>query len=133
MTGFTIERDEASAPFFDAAAQGTLLIRRCPTCGTLHPPQQRRCADSEVLEWVPASGSALLVSWAVDHVPPLDPVLASSAGAVSVFGWVELDERPWMQVAIVDSDPAALHEGAGLHVRFVRPGDGETIPVFALG
>lgn len=131
MTGFRVERDEASAAFFDAAMAGTLLIRRCGTCATLYPPHQRRCHDSEELEWVEASGAAAVVSWAVDHVPPPDRVFAAAGGATSVFGWVELDEGPWMQVAIVDADPEHLHEGTRLQVRFVRPGDGEAIPVFA--
>lgn len=131
MTGFRVVRDEASAAFYDAAAAGTLLIRRCRTCGTLHPPQQRRCSDSEDLEWVEASGTAAVVSWAVDHVPPPDPVFAAGDGFTSIFGWVELDEGPWMQVAIVDADPETLRAGTRLHVRFVRPGDGEAIPVFA--
>jgi uncharacterized OB-fold protein len=130
VTGFRAVRDEASAVFYDAAAAGTLLIRRCPTCGTRYPPQQRRCHDSETLEWVEASGVAAVVSWAVDHVPPPDPVFAAVDGTSLIFGWVELDEGPWMQVAIVDADPATLHEGTSLRVRFVRPGGGEAIPIF---
>jgi len=131
MTDFRVARDEASAPFYDAAAAGTLLIRRCASCGTLYPPHQRRCPDSEALEWVEASGGAVVVSWAVDHVPPPDPVFATAGRTTSIFGWVELDEGPWMQVAIVDADPETLRAGTRLQVRFVRPGDGEAIPVFA--
>ncbi len=51
MDDFRIERDDASAPFFDAAREGRLLIRRCVSCGRLHPPSQQRCGDSDELEW----------------------------------------------------------------------------------
>ena len=40
MTEFHIERDDASAPFFDAARDGRLVIRRCAGCGHLFPPHQ---------------------------------------------------------------------------------------------
>lgn len=130
MSAFRVERDEASGLFFEAAASGQLLIRRCPACGTAHPPQTRRCVDSNELEWVAASGKAVLITWAVDHVAPLDPLLASPAGDSSVFGIVELEEGPWWQVPIVGVDASALHEGIAMQVTFVRPGLGETIPAF---
>lgn len=130
MSGFRLERDDASGPFFDAARRGTLAIRRCPVCGTLYPPQQRRCGDSDELEWVDASGNALLITWAVEHAPPLDASLASPPGTTSTFGMVELEEGPWMTVPIVDHDPAVLAEGLAMRVRFVAPGDGEPLAAF---
>jgi hypothetical protein len=130
VSGFSIERDDASAEFFDAAAAGRLLIRRCPVCSRALAPQALRCADSDVLEWVEASGDAALVTWAVDHVAPLAPVLASPDGATSVFGYVELEEGPWLQVPLVGADPGALAAGIALRVQFVRPGDGEVLPAF---
>ena len=66
MDDFRIERDDASAPFFDAAREGRLLIKRCGACGRLHPPSQERCGDSDELEWQDASGAATLITWAVD-------------------------------------------------------------------
>jgi uncharacterized OB-fold protein len=130
MTGFRVERDEVSAPFFDAAANGVLLIRHCPVCGTAYPPYQRRCADGRELEWMPASGRAVLVTWATEHAPPLDPVLAGADGATSTFGLVELDEGPWLQVPLIDVEIESLAEGVTMQVQFVRPDGGEAIPVF---
>jgi uncharacterized OB-fold protein len=130
VTGFRVERDDASAAFFDAAATGVLLLRRCPVCGETFTSSRPRCAHTDDLEWVPAAGTGALVTWAVDHAPPLDPVLAAPDGLTSVFGIVELDEGPWIQVAIVGTDPAGLREGTPMRVEFVRPGEGETIPVF---
>jgi uncharacterized OB-fold protein len=127
---FAIARDDASAPFFDAAAEGTLLLRRCPTCGQWSAPHHARCADGSALEWAPAAGTATLVSWAVDPLPAVDEQLATPSGG-TCLGLVELAEGPWMHVAIVGVDPAVLHEGDALAVRFVRPGGGEPAPAFA--
>jgi uncharacterized OB-fold protein len=130
MRGFSVTRDEASAPFYDGTASDRLLIRRCPQCGTFHPPQARRCVDSDELEWAQALGTGVLISWAVDHGPPLDAVLAAADGRTSAYGIVELDEGPWMQVPLVGVDPDSLSEGMAMRVTFVRPGDGEAIPAF---
>jgi uncharacterized OB-fold protein len=130
MTELRIERDEASAPFFDAALAGDLLIRRCPVCGRLYPPQQRRCADSDELEWAPTTGAATLVTWAVDHAPPVSSELASAGGDGSVIGVVELAEGPWMNAALPGVDPADLREEMALQVQFLRLGGGEPVPVF---
>jgi uncharacterized protein len=131
MSGFSVRRDQESAPFFDAAAEHRLLIKQCPVCSRMHPPQARRCDDSDHLDWVEASGNAVLVTWAIDHSPALDPVLESPDSVHTVFGIVELAEGPWLQVPIVDSDPSFLAEGIPMTVRFARPGGGEQIPVFA--
>jgi uncharacterized OB-fold protein len=132
MDRFSVERDEASAPFFDAAATGRLFIRRCATCGRHYPPHQSHCVDGDELGWVAAAGQATLVTWAVDHGSALDPVLAAPDGESSVFGTVELAEGPWLSVAIVDADPAALEAGMAMRLCFVTPGDGETVPAFAV-
>ena len=130
MTEFRVERDEASAEFFDAAARGTLLIRRCPVCGTQWAPARTRCPAGHALEWTEASGRAVLVTWAVEHEAPLDPALATPSGDTSAFGYVELDEGPWLQVPIVGVDPASLRAGISMQVCFIRPGDGEALPAF---
>ena len=131
MSAFSIARDDESAPFFDAAARGDLVIHRCRSCGRSYAPHQHTCGDGGPLEWVPAAGVATLVTWAVDHGPPLDPQLASPDGGPTVLGVVELEEGPWMYVPVVGAEIDALREGMELVVRFVRPGDGEAIPAFA--
>jgi len=126
---FSVARDDASAAFFDAAARGTLLVRRCRVCGRYLAPHHQRCAEGDTLEWVASSGRGRLVTWAVDHGTPLDAALATPDGRGCAFGYVELDEGPWLQVAIVDADPDGLTEGAAMVVRFVRLGEGEPVPV----
>ncbi|MET0460957.1 MAG: OB-fold domain-containing protein [Ilumatobacteraceae bacterium] len=130
MDDFRIERDDASAPFFDAARDGRLLIKRCPACGRLHPPSQDRCGDSDELEWQDAAGTATLITWAVDDGASTSPALADAAGDGEVIGIVELTEGPWMNTAIPGVDPADLRDGMPMQVQFVELGGGEPVPVF---
>ena len=128
---FTVQRDDESAPFFDAAAAGRLVLRRCPTCAMSFGPQQRRCTDGTLLEWFDAAGRGTLVSWIIDHSPGLHPALTGPDGTTSVAAMIELSEGPWLNAALVDIDPAMLRAGDEMTVRFVPLGDeSETIPVF---
>ena len=127
---FKVERDEASAVFFDAARQGQLLVRQCPVCGRMFPPSQRECPDGEELGWLPVAGTATLVTWAVDDGTSTAPELANAAGDGEVIGIVELTEGPWLNVALPGADPAALREGMAMHVEFLPLGGGEPVPTF---
>jgi uncharacterized OB-fold protein len=128
MTDDAVTRDDASAPFFDAAADGQLLARRCADCGHWVAPYTRmgqaleRCPNctSERLEWAPASGAGTLVSWTVVH---------TREGPAPPIGVVELAEGPWV-TARVEADPADLRAGMALTVGFARPGGGEPVPYF---
>jgi uncharacterized protein len=128
VADFIARRDDRSAPFFDGAADGRLMIQRC-RCGTYLGPERRSCpacADPS-LEWVKASGSARLVSWIVTHARSEDP---ARGAATRVIGLVELEEGPWMYAALLDTDPESLREDVALRVDFPQPVGGETIPAF---
>jgi uncharacterized OB-fold protein len=127
-----VVRDEASAPFFDAAARGELLVKRGPT-GTVLAPEARTdptTGSSDLQPWV-ATGEGTLISWAVVHRAPL-PALAASVPYVSAI--VELAEGPWLMVRLLVEDPARLRVGDAVRARYVRSGDcepeGEVVPVF---
>jgi len=132
MTVFPkVERDPATAAFYDAAARGELLVQRGPS-GTVLPPEARTDPSdgSADLTATGVSGEATLVSWAVVHRAPL-PVLADAVPYVSAV--VELAEGPWLVVRLV-GDTGALRAGDALRARFVVSGGpddpGETLPVF---
>jgi len=130
MTEFHIERDDASAPFFDAAREGRLLLRRCPACEQLFVPSQDRCPDGSALEWVDAAGTGTLVTWTVDHGGRVSPELTSASGEGEVIGIVELTEGPWLHTALPGVDPAALRAGMAMRVEFLALGGGEPVPTF---
>ena len=116
-------RDDESAAFFEGAARGELMIKRCDACGRHLRPVAIVCTacHGPDLSWVAASGNGTLVSWTVVH--------GGGGGAASVAGIVELDEGPWFHARLVDVDTAALSVGAPLAVAFVDAGN-ERVPVF---
>ncbi|HMC39766.1 MAG TPA: OB-fold domain-containing protein [Acidimicrobiales bacterium] len=124
-----VARNEATAAFFDATAQGRFLLMRCRPAGHWNRPQADRCAecDSTELEPAPASGRAALVSWVVLHPRPSE---GGDPGLVTVPAIVELAEGPWWWTEIVGTDPAGLSDGMALEVVFERPEGSEAVPVF---
>ena len=120
MSGFHATRDERSAAWFDALAQGRLLIRRCDRCGHLGAPDRFACSAclADDLDWVPASGAGTLLARIVDRTNGSDVVL----------GLIELAEGPWLLARI--TEPAEV--GTSLVATALPPADGrgEFIPEF---
>ncbi|MER7826252.1 OB-fold domain-containing protein [Streptomyces sp. NPDC096097] len=119
----TIERDDSSAPFFEALARAVLTVRQCAECGKLAAPQVRACptCSAPSLDWTAVSGFGKLISWTV---------LRDRTGAITaVGGIVELVEGPWLRARLVD-DPAVLGAGLPLRVEFEGRQGGEYAPVF---
>ncbi|MQA94930.1 MAG: hypothetical protein GEV11_09875 [Streptosporangiales bacterium] len=123
-----VRRDDRSAGFFDGAARGELMLRRCPSCSAWYGPDARGCPDCPGTEpgWAASAGTGTLVSWVVAHGRP------GPDGATpepDVAGLVELAEGPWMTAA-VEAPAAELRAGLPLRARFERPSEGEPYPVF---
>jgi uncharacterized protein len=119
-----VERDDTSAPFFDAAAQHTLMIKRCPDCAGYGPPRQWHCSRCGAeMSWSQASGEAQLVTWTASPTK-------HSGGDDTPFGYVELAEGPWLETLLVDLPHEARHPGAPMRVTFLRPDGGEYVPAF---
>ncbi len=129
MTVGPVRRDPETAEFFDAAARGVFLIRRCGRCGTATEPQSRTCPScgSPDLRPQEASGGASVVSWTVAHGRPADGPAVRTVLAIA-----ELDEGPWWWSQVTDADPDTMHEGQRLLIDFARSGEHEAVPVFRL-
>jgi len=129
MTVGPVTRDAATAEFFDGTAAGQFLLRHCTDCGALSTPQAAQCERccSTALDWRPASGDAILVSWTVAHGRPD----ASGTASRTVLGIAELAEGPWWWSQIADADPAQLRVGTPLRIIFRRyDAQHEAVPVF---
>ncbi|MCR1786278.1 OB-fold domain-containing protein [Nocardioides carbamazepini] len=126
-----VVRDDFSAPFFEASAEGRLLLRFSPSSGAWSEPSAMVCSVSQAadLEWREASGRGHLVSWTIKPGRPRDDQPAQD----TVIGIVETDEGPWLTLLLPDADVAALAVGAAVEVRFVRPEGSEHLPVGRLG
>ena len=131
-----VERDQASAAFFAAAARGELLVKRCPRGGDVLGPEARTCPSCGSVELTPviATGRGTLISWAVVHRAPAE---ALAAAVPYVTAIVELAEGAWLMVRLVGCDATRLRVGLPVAARFVPSGGavaeaaGEVLVAFA--
>ena len=58
-----------SAPYWEAAAQGRLLLQKCASCGKVrhYPRMLCNACYSNSIDWVQASGRGKVHSWTVCH------------------------------------------------------------------
>jgi len=130
LGGPPVDRDDASAAFFDAAADGRLAVRRCVTGDGLFAPEVARCPRcGAATVWITVSGRGRLVTWAVVHRSP-HPALAEVVPYVTAV--VELAEGPWLRTRLAVDDASSLAPGLPVAVAFARPPDGESVPYFVL-
>ena len=130
LGGPPVDRDEASAGFFDAAAHGRLAVRRCATGDGLFAPEVARCPRcGRATGWITVSGRGRLVTWTVVHRSP-HPALAEVVPYVTAV--VELTEGPWLRTRLAVEDASSLAPGSPVAVAFARPPDGESVPYFVL-
>ncbi|MCZ7525547.1 MAG: Zn-ribbon domain-containing OB-fold protein [Acidimicrobiia bacterium] len=121
--------DLEQQPFWDAAKQERLLVKRCRACRAHHfypRPFCPRCWSGDV-EWVEASGRGTLYTWSVVHVNDLPPFPERVPYVAAI---VDLDEGPRMETNVVDCDFDALQVGMPLEVTFREISDDFAIPVF---
>ncbi|MGW0906941.1 Zn-ribbon domain-containing OB-fold protein [Streptomyces sp. NPDC002853] len=128
--------DAFTRAYWDAAADGQLLIRRCGGCGKAHHYPREFCPHcwSEDVTWERASGAATLYTWSVVHRNDLPPFGSRVPYVAAV---VDLAEGPRMMTEIVDCGEGELRIGMPLEVAFreggAEGGEGVTVPVFRRG
>jgi uncharacterized OB-fold protein len=121
--------DQFTQPWWDAAAEGRLVISRCRTCHEAHyypRPFCPRCGGDDVA-WEDASGRATLYTWSVVYQNDLPPF---SQKVPYVAAVVDLEEGPRMMTNVIGGDFDRLAVGLALHVDFEDIGEGFHIPVF---
>ncbi|MCB5167567.1 OB-fold domain-containing protein [Streptomyces bambusae] len=126
------EPDAFTRPYWEAAAAGRLLLRRCAGCGRAHHYPREFCPycwHDEVV-WEQAEGTATLYTWSVVHRNDLPPFGERVPYVAAV---VDLAEGPRMMTEVVDCEAGALRVGMGLRVAFREAGDGMAVPVFRPG
>lgn len=118
-------RTHETAPFWDACAEGRLVLPRCQRCGELIWYPRRFCpfcAGTEV-SWIEVSGHGTVYSFTV---------MRRGAGAYAdaapyVVAYVQLDEGPRVLTNVVGADPDQLEVGTPVRVVFDDAGDGEAL------
>ncbi|GAA1900210.1 Zn-ribbon domain-containing OB-fold protein [Streptantibioticus ferralitis] len=131
------EIDAFTRPYWDAAAEGRLLIRRCRDCGVAHHYPREFCPRcwSDAVDWERACGRATLYTWSVVHLNDLPPFGDRVPYTAAV---VDLAEGPRMMTEIVDCAESELWIGVDLRVAFrtgtdtgmPAGGAGHAVPVF---
>lgn len=118
-----------TAPYWEGAADGDLLINECNQCGLVYHYPRALCPDcfSDDVDWVEASGEGTVYSYTLARqVPgwPEDDVPVAMA-------FVELAEGPTMPTVIHDTDPEDVEVGMDVAVEFVETEEEDVaIPVF---
>jgi uncharacterized protein len=109
-------------PFFDAAREGRLLIKRCLACAEHHYYPRAHCpfCGSPRTEWVESCGHGSIYSFSVMRRVTEPYAIA----------YVTLDEGVSMLTNLVDCDFERLTIGAPVRVVFRSAADGEAIPMF---
>lgn len=116
--------DSANAPFWQAARDGVLMIKRCNACSEPHwypRPHCPHCGHGQTA-WEAASGRGTVYSYTVTRKAGPEPY---------VMAYVTLDEGVTMLTNLVDIDEAVLRIGLPVEVVFKPAGDdGAKVPFF---
>jgi uncharacterized protein len=117
--------------FWDATAEGRLLLPHCAECQTViwYPrPFCPACASTNV-EWIEASGRGTVYSFTVNRRGQADLSAYKEAG-VYVLAYVELAEGPRMMTNIVECDPDTVKIGQAVELVFHDTGQGTALARF---
>ena len=109
--------------FFDAAAEGKLLIKKCASCGEFHHYPRALCPHcfSDRTEWHDAKGTGTIYTYSV---------LRRGVPVSYCIAYVTLDEGVSMLTNIVDCDLDALRIGMKVKVVFKPTDGGPPVPMF---
>jgi uncharacterized OB-fold protein len=111
--------DELVAPFWRAAARGSLEIPCCAACGTSnwYPVAACRECGSESMRWTALTGQARIYSWAVVK-RALHQAFAVFTPYVSIIA--EPVDAPGVRIVsrLIDAESEALTVDAPIHVVF---------------
>src|SRR4051794_36930353 len=121
--------DPETQPYWDAARDGKLLIRRCNACKRAYFYPRDFCPHcwSEDVSWEEASGRATLYTWSVVRRNDLAPWPERVPYITAI---VDLEEGPRMMTNIEDCDFDTLAIGMPLVVGFREDTEEITAPIF---
>jgi uncharacterized OB-fold protein len=115
--------DSASAPYWDAARQGRLLIAECGACGRVHHYPRPFCPHcwSDDVRPAQASGAGTLYTYSTVYANDLPPFRDRLPYVAAI---VELAEGPRVMTTIEGAGPDGLRVGMAVTASF-RPVDAD--------
>ncbi|HQP67423.1 MAG TPA: Zn-ribbon domain-containing OB-fold protein [Quisquiliibacterium sp.] len=111
-------------PYWDAAKEGKLLVKRCKDCGEFHFYPRAICpfCFSDQTEWVESKGTGSIYSYSV---------MRRGVPVPFAIAYVTLDEGITMLTNMADgTDLDGLSIGQKVKVAFKAAEDGSAVPVF---
>ena len=118
--------DAVSAPFWEAAARGELLIQECPSCGHRQFYPRALCtACGADAEWLTRSGRGTVHTFTVIRQNRAKPFKDELPYVVAM---IELDEGARMMGNVTGCDPDDVHIGMPVEVYFVEADEGVGVP-----
>ena len=111
--------------YFEAAAQGKLLLKKCSDCNEVHHFPRPICpyCFSDRTQWVEAKGGGTIYSYSVTR----------RAGPIPYcIAYVTLDEGISVLTNIVDCDLDTVRIGQKVKLTFKKTEGGTAMPMFAL-
>lgn len=125
-----ITTDPWTEPFWQAAKDERLTAPRCGECGTFRMPPTPFCpaCQGQNTQWPTLSGSGTIYSFALCHKSPFSDVSDFTYAPVIV----ELDDAPGIRLVsnLVGADPAAIHIGMAVRVKWNLILGGWKLPLF---
>ena len=109
-------------PYWDAAAKGQLLVKKCKACGEVHHYPRDICPHclSADTEWLQAAGTGTVYSFST----------MGKGEAAYTLAFVTLTEGVTLMSNLVDCDPAAVVIGQAVRVVFKPSDGGHAVPMF---
>jgi uncharacterized protein len=120
--------DNVSAPYWEGAAEGRLLVQQCPACGHRQFYPRALCtACAATPEWIEVSGRGTVHTFTVIHQNWSRPFKDELPYVVAM---VDLDEGVRMMANVTDCAPDAVRIGVAVEAYTVKVDEGLGIPFF---
>ncbi len=116
------EPNPETEPFWAAARDGKLMLKRCTECNELHYYPRTICpfCFSDETDWVEASGTGTIYTYSVMRRVPSPYAIA----------YVTLDEGVTLMSNVVDHDFDDLRIGQRVKLVFKESASGQPIAMF---
>ena len=130
LRGMPLPRpDHDTQPYWDAAAEGRLLVPRCAACGKGHWPPGPSCpwCHSGEIAWGEGPRTGTVYSWVVANHPVAEVLADQVPYAIAL-----IDLEPGVRVVgnVVGCDPAQIEAGMDVEVFFETREEGVVVPNF---
>lgn len=110
-------------PYFDAASQGKLMLKKCAACNEFHHYPRALCpfCFSDMTRWQEASGEGTVYTYSV---------LRRGVPVPYCIAYVTLEEGVTMLTNLVDCDFDKLRIGMKVKAVFKETESGSKVPMF---